>query len=135
MPKISSRVTFDKRAAIAQIRAASNQALTIMGNQALTDTTQHVPKDQGLLQDSGIINSDRAAYDLKFILRWDTPYAQYLWHGKVMHGNPTKRTYGPEKISFTSALAREEWAKYAKEVYGEEWKQVLQNALRTELKD
>ncbi len=120
---------------MAQIRAASNQALTIMGDQALTDATWHAPRDQGLLQDSGITNSDFAAQDLKFILRWDTPYAQYLWHGKVMHGNPTNRTYGPEKISFTSALAREEWAKYAKEVYGEEWKQVLQNALRMELKD
>ena len=66
-------------------------------------------------------------------MRWSTPYAQYLWHGDVMYGNPTTRTYGPEKLSFTSALAREEWAKYAKEVHGEEWKKVYQAALKRRL--
>lgn len=130
MPKISTRVTFDKKAAVAKIRAAGNDGLTIIGNQALKDTTQHVPRDQGFLQDSGITNSYRHARNLKYIMRWDEPYSQYLWHGEVMHGNPTARTYGPDKITFTSALARMEWAKYAKEVYGEEWKKVYQAALR-----
>ena len=130
MPKIRARVTFDKKAAVAQIRAASNDALTIMGQQALKDTTQHVPRDQGFLQDSGINHSFRHARNLKYIMRWDEPYAQYLWHGEVMHGNPTNRTYGPDEIDFTSALARMEWAKYAKEVHGEEWKKVYQAALR-----
>ena len=66
-------------------------------------------------------------------MRLSTPYAQYLWHGDVMYGNPTTRTYGPEKLSFTSALAREEWAKYAKEVHGKEWKKVYQAALKRRL--
>ena len=130
MPKISTRVTFDKKAAAARIRAVANDALTVIGNQAIKDTTQYVPKDQGTLQSSGLTNSDRSAHDLKFDLRWSTPYAQYLWHGDVMHGDPTSRTYGPEKLSFTSALAREEWAKYAKEVHGENWKKVYQAALK-----
>lgn len=130
MHKIKTRVVFDKKAAIAKLRAASNDALTIMGHQALKDATQHAPKDQGFLQDSGITNSSDHAKDLKFVMRWDEPYAQYLWHGEVMHGNPTNRTYGPEKIDFTSALARMEWAKYAKEVYGADWKKVYQAALR-----
>lgn len=51
-----------------------------------------------------------------------------------MYGNPTERRYGPQKISFTSALAHEEWAKYAREVYGEQWKQVYQAALKRRLK-
>lgn len=101
-----------------------------MGNQALKDITKHVPRDQGTLQDSGIANSDTRAHDLKFELRWETPYSKYLWNGDVMYGNPTQRTYGPKKISFTSALAREEWAKYAKEVYGENWKKVYQAAIQ-----
>ena len=71
---------------------------------------------------------------MKFDLRWSTPYAQYLWHGDVMYGNPTSRTYGPEKLSFTSALARKEWAKYAREVHGEDWKKVYQAALKEGLK-
>lgn len=134
MPKISTRVTFDKKAAAGRIRAVAEDALTIMGNQAIKDTTQYVPKDQGTLQQSGLTASDLQAHDMKFDLRWETPYAQYLWHGDVMYGNPTSRTYGPEKLSFTSALAREEWAKYAREVHGEDWKLVYQKALKEGLK-
>ena len=134
MAKISTRVTFDKKRAAALVKAASNKALTVMGLQALQDTSQHVPHDQGTLDNSGISSSDQKAVDGKFTMRWSTPYAQYLWHGDVMYGNPKNRTYGPEKISFTSALAREEWAKYAHEVYGAEWRQVYQAALRKEMR-
>ena len=130
MPKISTRVTFDKKAVAARIRAVANDGLTVMGNQAVKDVTQYVPEDQGTLQSSGLARSSREAENMKFDLRWFTPYAQYLWHGDVMHGNPTNRTYGPDKISFTSALAREEWAKYAKEVHGENWKKIYQAALK-----
>lgn len=134
MPKISTRVTFDKKAAAARIRAVANDGLTVMGNQAVKDVTQYVPEDQGTLQSSGLARSSREAENMKFDLRWSTPYAQYLWHGDVMHGNPTNRTYGPDKISFTSALAREEWAKYAKEVHGENWKKIYQAALKEGLR-
>lgn len=58
-----------------------------------------------------------------------------LWHGDVMHGNPTNRTYGPDKISFTATLAREEWAKYASQVYGKEWEKVYQAALKRRLSE
>lgn len=129
MEKTRVRVSFDRIAAIETIRAASDKALTAMGIQALQDVSQYVPKDQGTLENSGISDSDQQAQNGKFKLRWATPYAQYLWHGDVMYGNPKNRTYGPEKLSFTSALAREEWAKYAYEIYGEEWRQVYQAAL------
>ncbi len=129
MEKTRVRVSFDKIAAIETIRAASDKALTAMGIQALQDVSQYVPKDQETLESSGISDSDQRAQNGKFKLRWSTPYAQYLWHGEVMYGNPKNRTYGPEKLSFTSALAREEWAKYAYEIYGEEWRQVYQAAL------
>ena len=134
MPKISTRVTFDKKRAAGLVKACSNDALTIMGTQALQDVSPHVPHDQGTLEDSGISSSDRKAVDGKFDMRWSTPYAQYLWHGDVMYGNPTSRTYGPEKLTFTSALAREEWAKYAHEVYGAEWRKVYQAALKRGLR-
>jgi hypothetical protein len=134
MPKISTRVTFDKKVAAAKIKAASNAALTDMGNQALQDVSQHVPHAQGTLKDSGIASSDRKAEDGKYVMRWSTPYAQYLWHGDVMYGNPTNRTYGPEKIRFTDAMAHEEWAKYAHEVYGAEWRKVYQAAMKRRVK-
>lgn len=134
MAKIKTRVTFDRAVTIARIKAASNDALTAMGHQALMDASKHVPKDQGTLENSGLSLSDKKAVEGVYTLRWVTPYAKYLWHGDVMYGNPTSRTYGPEKLSFTSALAHEEWAKYAKEIYGEEWKAVYQAALKEKMR-
>ena len=85
----------------------------------------------GTLQNSGITFSDRTAEDGQFTLRWDEPYAQYLFHGEVMYGNPTNRTYGPKKLTFTAAMARMEWTKYAAELYGEDWKTIYKTALRS----
>ncbi len=144
MAKINTRITFDKTAAMARIKAANNKALFTMGQQALKDSNKHAPRDQGDLINSAITNSDSPAVDGHYVLtwdatngkndlRWDTSYAQYLWHGEVMYGNPTSRTYGPEKLKFTSALAKMEWAKYAKEVYGNDWKKVYQAALDKEM--
>ena len=134
MAKIKTRVTLRTPQAAALIKAASNEALTDMGLQALQDASKHVPHDVGTLENSGLTNSDKKAADGKFVMRWHTPYAQYLWNGDVMYGNPTERRYGPQKISFTSALAHAEWAKYAREVYGEQWKHVYQAALKRRLK-
>lgn len=134
MAKIKTRVTVNTPQAAAKIKAACNTALTDMGLQALQDVSKHVPHDQGTLEDSGLTNSYKRAVKHVFKMRWHTPYARYLWNGDVMYGNPTERRYGPKKISFTSALAHEEWAKYAREVYGEQWKQVFQAALKRRLK-
>lgn len=133
MFKVQVKTSFNAQAAVI-VRKASDDGLTAAGLQALQDTNMHVPKDQGTLEDSGHINSSKRAENGEFYLRWDTPYAKYLWNGKVMHGNPTSRTYGPEKISFTAALARHEWAKYAANVYGGDWKKVYELAIKRRLK-
>ncbi len=135
MPKAKIHVTFNKATAVARIKAASDRALTDVGNQALKDTSRHVPKDQDTLESSGLACSDMRAENGKFTMRWSTPYAQYLWHGDVMHGDPTNRTYGPEKLSFTSALAQEEWAKYAQKLYGKNWKKVYEASLKRRLQE
>lgn len=131
--KINMR--FDVPRALAKIKAASDDALTILGDQALQDISQYVPKDQHKLENSGLTNSDMVAENGEYVLRWSTPYAQYLWNGDVMHGNPASRTYGPEKLKFTDALAREEWAKYAQTVYGEEWRRVYEAALKRGIRE
>ena len=43
MPKTKVRVTFNRAAAVARIKAANADALTAAGNQALKDATKHVP--------------------------------------------------------------------------------------------
>lgn len=133
MAKVIPKVTFHKFQAAARIEAASDKALTMMANQALKDIGQYVPKDQTTLESSGLTSSDQKAVNGEFTMRWSTPYAQYLWHGDVMFGNPRHRTYGPEKLKFTDALAREEWAKYAQQVHGKKWKSVYEAALKKEL--
>lgn len=130
MPKIKTRVTFNRKKVAGIIKAANNKALTVMGHQALEDVTQYVPIANRTLQDSGIGHSSIAAENRKYSLIWSAPYARYLWHGEVMYGNAKTRSYGPEKLSFTGALARAEWAEYAKNVHGSEWKAVYEAALR-----
>lgn len=131
---LNIKCQFNLKNAAAFIKATSNEALTITGEQALEDTNMHVPKDQDHLEASGRAESSKKAENGKYDLIWATPYAQYLYHGDVMYGNPTSRTYGPKKISFTSALAKEEWAKYAAEVYGADWQKVYAEAMRRKLK-
>lgn len=135
MMEVQVKVNFDKRAAKARILAGANDALAVLGTQVLSDMTKHVPKDQGALRNSGISTSSRTAVNLEYVLRWDEPYAQYLFHGEVMYGNPMERTYGPAKLKFTEALARMEWTKYAAKVYGKDWKRVYQAELRRRLRE
>lgn len=137
MPNINVKCKFNRAAAISKLKAANNAALTHAGNQALKDITQHVPKDQGALQSSGLSHSDIRAEKGTYTMRWDEPYAQYLFHGKVMHGSPKTRTlddYGPELLQFTSSEARMEWTKYAADVYGDQWQRVYQAAFKMEMK-
>lgn len=133
--RATAKVMFNKSSALTTIRAANDMALTDLGNQAIKDTDQYVPEDQNVLLNSGHTNSDVHAQNGKFRLRWSTPYARYLFHGEVMYGDPTNRTYGPKKISFTKAMAKMEWAKYAAKVHKDDWHTVYQASLKERLKD
>lgn len=128
-------MTFNKSSALTTIIAANDKALTDLGNQAIKDTDPYVPDDQHKLIESGHTNSDMHAKNGKFRLRWSTPYARYLFNGKVMYGNPTNRTYGPKKLSFTKAMAKMEWAKYAAKVHKDDWRDVYQASLKRRLGD
>ena len=71
MAKIKTRVTLRTPQAAALIKAASNEALTDMGLQALQDASKHVPRDVGTLEDSGLTNSDKKAKNGKFVMKWE----------------------------------------------------------------
>ncbi len=133
MPKVTAKVSFHKFAAAAFIRKANEEALRDLSDQALEDIGQYVPEDQGTLKGSGLTHSDRKPVDGVITLRWDTPYAQYLWHGKKMIGTPITRDYKGD-LNFTSEMARKEWAKYAYEVHGGEWEKVYQAAMKARMR-
>lgn len=132
--RVAVKLTFNKSSVLTTIRAANDKALTDVGIQAIKDTDQYVPEDQDILINSGHTNSDMHAQNGEFRLRWSTPYARYLFKGKVMYGDPTNRTYGPKKISFTKAMAKMEWAKYAAKVHKDNWRTVYQASLERRLK-
>lgn len=134
MAKITAKVTFDQYRAIVKIKAASDEALTSMGREALQGASKYVPVDQQTLKESGLHSSDQKAANGVFRMRWSTPYAQYLWNGDVMFGDPANRTYGPKKLKFTAALAHEEWVKYAQKVHGADWKKSYEAAFRQEMR-
>ena len=130
MPKIATRVTINKAAVMAKIKAANNTALTVMGNQILEDSNQYCPEDQHGLVNSSYAHSDRKAENGIFRCIWSTPYARYLWYGLVMSGSPGNRDYGPDALKFTKTNAQPKWAIYARSRHGDEWKKVFQEAAR-----
>lgn len=131
MPKQKVRVTFNQAAAAATVRAASKRALVIAGNQAMEDVNQYVPEDRGDLIDLGIANTTVSPDGLSFVMRWDTPYAQYLYHGIKMSGTPDNRVYkGNPPLKFTKAMACAEWARHAKDVHGKDWKKIYEKAMK-----
>ena len=132
--RVTVKINYNRTSTLTTLRSASDDALTTTGNQALKDTDQYVPEDQGGLINSGHENSDMHAVDGVFKMRWSTPYARYLFRGEVMYGNPTNRTYGPEKLNFTKALARMEWSIYAGDVHKDDWRAVYEASLKKELR-
>lgn len=125
MPKISTRVTFNKASVVARIKAANEGAIFAVASQALKDANLYCPEDQHDLVNSSIANSDLE----KGILRWATVYARYQYYGVAMEGKPPKiATDRP--LKYTKSGARKMWAHYARTKHGEEWKKVFQAELR-----
>lgn len=122
-------ININKEAQVARIREAGNQALTDMRDPIIDDINQYVPISGGIsqnggggtLRESAKQHSDQEAQDGKLTIRWDTPYAQYQRGGLVMKGTPATRTYGPEELHYTNAMARKEWDQYAEQQHQEEW--------------
>lgn len=96
MAKINTRVTLHASRAVAMIKAASNDALTDMGNRhcRMHPSMYLMIRD---LESNGLSGSDTKAVDGKYTMRWNTPYAQYLWNGDVMYGNQQKDDMGRKK--------------------------------------
>lgn len=128
-----ARITINlhKEEAAARIRKAGDQALTDMRDLIIEDINQYVPVGGGegqnggggSLRESAKQHSSPQAQEGKLTIRWDTPYAQYQHGGLVMHGKPgpATRTYGPDELKYTNAMARKEWTQYAEQQHQEEW--------------
>jgi len=136
MPKIHVKVNFNRSDTKVKLCAANEKALFFTGKQALKDSNRYIPKDQGGMEDGGFIASE---FGNIVSLNWSgsngAVYARYQWHGKVMKGTPTDRTYGPEELKYTEEAAKKEWAEYAQKQHGAEWQKVYEAELRKGLKE
>lgn len=114
-----------------RVREAGNQALTDVRDLIVDDMNQYVPISGGDAQNGGGGELRRSAElhstfapkvkNGRITIRWDTPYAQYQHGGLVMKGSPKNRSYGPEKLNYTSSMARAEWEQYAEQQHGKDW--------------
>lgn len=135
---MSVKVEINKPRAFARIKAAGDSGLTMIKDEIIDDINHYVPVSGsspqngggGDLRRSAEIHSDQEAKDGTLTVRWDTPYAQYQHEGKVMHGTPKDRTYGPEQLKYTEPMARKEWEQYAERKHSADWSAALENAVR-----
>ncbi|MDO4444693.1 MAG: minor capsid protein [Bacillota bacterium] len=132
------KVEIHKPRAMAKIRAAGDQGLTDVRDEIIDDINRYVPISGGSPQNGGggdlrrsaELHSDQQAKDGNLKVRWDTPYAQYQHEGKVMHGTPKTRTYGPEQLKYTEPMARKEWEQYAERKHGADWSLAIEEAVK-----
>lgn len=130
-------VKIQKTAGMNRIRQAGDAALGFCRNELIEDMNRYVPVSGGDSQDGGggdlrqsaILHSDQEAEDGRLTIRWDEPYAQYQHGGLVMKGRPGQRSYGPEKLNYTSAMARAQWEKYAEQQHGDDWARQIDAAM------
>ena len=139
---VKVKVEIHKPRAMAKIRAAGDQGLTDVWDEIIDDINHYVPVSGGTPQNGGggdlrrsaEIHSDQQAKDGSLKVRWDTPYAQYQHEGKVMHGTPKTRTYGPEQLKYTEPMARKEWEQYAERKHGADWSLAIEEAMKSHMR-
>lgn len=130
-------VDIDKTGEMKRILEKGNDALGALRDDIIEDENLQVPVSGGAaknggggsLQESAKNHSDNEAHDGHLTIRWQTPYAHYQHRGLVMHGPVGDRTYGPDKLNYTSTAARAEWTKHADKVYGENWAKAVQKQM------
>lgn len=136
------KISIDKNAVGIKIKAASEKAVAVTAEQALSDCNRFCPGDQGTLSDSSYSNSDLKAG----LLVWSAPYARYLYYGLLMVDSKTGSAWarkGDKKVltnkpltyhkRFKSSTPCKLWCEKARENYNEDWRLIFQNSLRGNL--
>jgi len=80
MADVKVNITFNKNATLEKLMDRHKAAQFAMSKQALKDCNEYCPKDAGTLESSSQTFTD---YE-NGILKWQTPYARYLYYGIVM---------------------------------------------------
>ena len=129
-----SKLQLDEAKIKARLKAQTRQAKRVLKNEIVKDTEKFVPMRDGTLKSSAIQSSQS---DDDYII-YNSPYALFLYYGKVMVGKVTHRPWarrGETKIKTkrnlkygqplacafwferSKALCKDKWLKLAKKVY------------------
>ena len=79
---MSVTINFDISHLLSNADIATEEAVEFMAEQVRDDSNKFAPQDVGDLISSSLSNSDLK----NGLIVWDTPYAQYLYHGVLMVG-------------------------------------------------
>ena len=131
------RIRLSREGLKRDVKRMADEALTDYRDEIIEDMNVLVPVSGGAslnggggsLRRSAFTGSDKRARDGALTVRWNTPYAHYQHQGLVMRGTPGNRTYGPERLSYTSATARARWTDQAERLYGKRWEKDIQKLM------
>lgn len=150
------KITFDTATVAAKITGAVGQALKSVKPQMIADCNEFCPKDDGTLRRSAETQSHVMEYfgETELRLVWSTPYARLLYYGIVMVDPKTKAAgfqneFGewrsrknirkelsnpPREFHYHTAGTGKLWCESARNVYSDDWRLIIQNAMREGLK-
>ena len=130
-------VNFNPNAVMARIDGAEETALFVTSEQVLVDSNYYCPQDVGTLMDSAITNSAPE----RGIVQWVTPYAQYLYYGKLMvapNGSAWAKSGETKSVTGTplnfstdkNPNASMMWFEKAKDIHVKEWTEIYEKMLK-----
>ena len=136
---MSVTINFDISHLLSNADIATKEAVAFMAEQVLKDSNKFAPKDDNSLINSSLNNSDLE----NGLIVWDTPYAQYLYHGVLMvgkNGSPwakageKKEVKKPEiQLNFDTSknpAAGKMWYHRAKDVNFKKWETAFKQAFK-----
>lgn len=96
--------------------------MSAVSTQILKDSNYYAPRRGDGLVDSSIIaaNATEAFSEIK----WDVPYASYVYKGLSKKGKPLK--YNKER----NPNAQKEWCKKAKSVHLKDWNEMVEDIMK-----
>lgn len=105
-----------------KIHEAAKESVSAVSTQILKDSNYYAPRRGDGLVDSSIIaaNATEAFSEIK----WDVPYASYVYKGLSKKGKPLK--YNKER----NPNAQKEWCKKAKSVHLKDWNEMVENIMK-----
>lgn len=120
-------IRFDRNAAAARISNSVKAAMPELATQVLKDCNFYAPQRRGTLISTSIMRSDTSSP--KATLKWDVPYAEYVFKGLSKRGNPLKYSKYPNRN------AQSHWTNKAKSVKLVAWERLAEVLIKEKMNE